>query len=310
MSRPVGEQPGQARFLADRMLGTLCRYLRFMGYDTVSATGMAEGNTREDTVLLARARAEGRILLTRDRELARRGGHDALLVEERGVMDQLQALARAGLIVPEVRLTRCSLCNTPLRPARPAEVKQAKYAPGRGQARTYYWCVRCRKLYWQGSHGKNLEKGYRSFSAGLGGLERGLLLHLGAALEPDELLSFVTETRHGEHLDARGDVSSLCPLRGHDDEPGFPGAGTGDWAARSWRAFTVSPVTFRSKLTRTWAPSNRPCALRDITKPSPEPVFCAVLICQPSTPGKSRLSSFITKSCMISSFDPMANITR
>jgi len=112
---------------------------------------------------LARARAEGRILLTRDRELARRGGHDAVLVEERGVMDQLHALARAGLIIPEVRLTRCSLCNTPLRPARPGEITRAKYAPGRGQGRTYYWCVRCRKLYWEGSHGKNLEKRIQEF---------------------------------------------------------------------------------------------------------------------------------------------------
>ncbi len=163
MSRPGGELPGQPRFLADRMLGTLCRYLRFMGYDTVSATEMAEGNTREDTILLARARAGGRILLTRDRELARRGGHDAVLVEERGIMNQLHALARAGLIVPEVRLTRCSLCNTPLRPARPGEITRAKYAPGRGQGRTYYWCVRCRKLYWQGSHGKNLEKRIQEF---------------------------------------------------------------------------------------------------------------------------------------------------
>jgi len=81
MSRPGGELPGQPRFLADRMLGTLCRYLRFMGYDTVSATEMAEGNTREDTILLARARAEGRILLTRDRELARRG--DTMLSSSR-----------------------------------------------------------------------------------------------------------------------------------------------------------------------------------------------------------------------------------
>jgi len=164
MSRPEGEPVDQARFLVDRMLGTLCRYLRFMGYDTVSATEMPEGNTREDTILLVRARAEGRLLLTMDRELARRGGDNAILVEERGVMDQLRTLVRAGLVVPEIRLTRCSLCNTPLRPARPSEIMRTKYAPGRGESKMYYWCVRCRKLYWQGSHGQNLEKGYRNFS--------------------------------------------------------------------------------------------------------------------------------------------------
>ena len=44
-------------FIADRMLGTLTRYLRFMGYDTTSANGIAEGNTKEDTLLLEIGRA-------------------------------------------------------------------------------------------------------------------------------------------------------------------------------------------------------------------------------------------------------------
>ena len=56
------------------MLGTLCRYLRFMGYDAESAHSMSEGNPREDTLLLRSAEREDRILLTRDRESARRGG--------------------------------------------------------------------------------------------------------------------------------------------------------------------------------------------------------------------------------------------
>jgi len=163
MSVPEGEATGQTRFLADRMLGTLCRYLRFMGYDTVSATEMAEGNSREDTVLLSRARTEGRILLTMDRELARRGGDDAILIEEKNVIDQVRVLARAGLIVPEARFTRCSLCNTLLRPARPAEILRADYAPGRDPNRTFYWCARCRKLYWHGSHSRNLEKRIQEF---------------------------------------------------------------------------------------------------------------------------------------------------
>lgn len=163
MSRSESEPPAQARFLVDRMLGTLCRYLRFMGYDTVSATEMVVGNSREDTLLLSRARAEDRILLTMDRELARRGGSNAVLIEEKNIMDQIRALARTGLIVPQIRLTRCSRCNTLLRPARPSEIMRAEYAPGRDRNRTFYWCARCRKLYWQGSHSKDLEKRIQEF---------------------------------------------------------------------------------------------------------------------------------------------------
>ena len=100
------------KFIADRMLGTLTRYLRFMGYDTLSANSLQPGNTREDTALLGIARAEGRILLTRDRELARRGGQMAILVEGDDVMAQIRSLRSLGLITPAVVMDRCSLCNT------------------------------------------------------------------------------------------------------------------------------------------------------------------------------------------------------
>ena len=37
------EPPAEQKFITDRMLGTLTRYLRFMGYDTTSANGLAGG---------------------------------------------------------------------------------------------------------------------------------------------------------------------------------------------------------------------------------------------------------------------------
>ena len=146
------------RFIVDRMLGTLCRYLRLMGYDAASANVYAEGNRREDTLLLLRAREEHRLLLTRDRELARRGGDQAVLITGEEVMAQLRQLAKAGLITPALRLNRCSICNEYLRPASADEVNSALYAPRRKENLDFYWCRRCRKLYWLGSHGKNLEK--------------------------------------------------------------------------------------------------------------------------------------------------------
>ncbi|MBP1928116.1 uncharacterized protein with PIN domain [Methanolinea mesophila] len=147
-----------ARFIVDRMLGTLCRYLRLMGYDTASANAYAEGNRREDTLLLLRAREEQRLLLTRDRELARRGGDQAVLITGEDVMAQLRQLVSAGVIVPAIRLNRCSICNEYLRPASADEVSSASYAPRKREHLDFYWCRRCRKLYWLGSHGKNLEK--------------------------------------------------------------------------------------------------------------------------------------------------------
>jgi uncharacterized protein with PIN domain len=145
-------------FLVDRMLGTLCRYLRFMGYDALSANSLSEGNRREDTLLLASAARSGRILLTRDRELARRGGDCAVLVIGDEVLAQIRELADRGLIIPEIRLTRCSICNGILRPAAEEEIASADYAPRNRKGLRFYWCRTCRKLYWLGSHGENLEK--------------------------------------------------------------------------------------------------------------------------------------------------------
>ena len=153
-----GNKAAETRFIADRMLGTLTRYLRFMGYDTTSANGLPEGNKDEDTLLLDMAGQEHRILLTRDAELARRGKEHAVHVTEEGVMGQVDQLIRAGLIERRVTLSRCSLCNTELREANTCEIGDADYAPKDWRNLSFFWCAKCQKLYWNGSHGKQLEE--------------------------------------------------------------------------------------------------------------------------------------------------------
>jgi hypothetical protein len=109
-------------------------------------------------VLLERARKDGRILLTRDTELARRGCEIAVLMRGEDVMDQLQQLTGLGLVVLRLKLSRCSLCNTGLQKATEVEVAGADYAPQNKTGFIFYWCPHCRKLYWNGSHGKRLEE--------------------------------------------------------------------------------------------------------------------------------------------------------
>ncbi len=148
----------EKRFIADRMLGTLTRYFRFMGYDTTSANRLAEGNAKEDTILLDMAVQEHRVLLTRDAELARRGKDQAVFVRSEDVIGQVQQLIDHGLIERRLTMSRCSLCNTELREARAGEVSGADYAPRDREGLSFFWCDHCRKLYWNGSHGKQLEE--------------------------------------------------------------------------------------------------------------------------------------------------------
>jgi hypothetical protein len=139
------------------MLGTLGRYLRFMGYDTMSANSILPGNPGEDSLLLGIATREGRFLLTRDRELANRGGERAVFISPGEILLQIQELVDLGLIEPRLRMTRCSLCNEKLRRAHEKEIQGSGYAPEHRTHLNFFWCVHCRKLYWTGSHTKDLE---------------------------------------------------------------------------------------------------------------------------------------------------------
>jgi uncharacterized protein len=152
------EQAQRTRFIADRMLGILTRYLRFMGYDTTSANGLAPGNRKEDTILLDMALQEHRILLTSDAELARRGKDLAVYIRSGDVAAQVQHLVDLGLVEPRLDLSRCSLCNTMLRDAKEEEIGTADYAPKNRDGLIFTWCDHCRKLYWNGSHGVHISE--------------------------------------------------------------------------------------------------------------------------------------------------------
>jgi len=152
------ESPAEQKFITDRMLGTLTRYLRFMGYDTSSANAIRGGNKKEDSYLLRIAREEHRLLLTKDAELARLGDASALLIRSDDVIEQVQQLIDMHLVKRKLAMSRCSLCNTELREANTCEIQKTTYAPKDWRNLSFFWCSRCKKLYWNGSHGKRLEE--------------------------------------------------------------------------------------------------------------------------------------------------------
>ena len=86
--------PSSPLFLADAMLGRLAKWMRLLGFDTLYA-GQAS-----DHQIAALARAEGRIVLTRDRELARRKGIRCLLVDSQVLEEQLLQVIAACELAP------------------------------------------------------------------------------------------------------------------------------------------------------------------------------------------------------------------
>jgi hypothetical protein len=126
-----------------------------MGYDTTSANDLPSGNPREDTLLLETAEKEGRIILTKDAELARRGGNIAIHILSSDIYGQISELFRAGLIVLDLKLTRCSRCNNLLIEGKSPNNLNKHTLP---EGVNLVYCPVCMRQYWEGSHARNLQK--------------------------------------------------------------------------------------------------------------------------------------------------------
>ena len=177
-TNPKDDSPAAAgpMFLCDLMLGSLTRWLRFLGYDTLYPGAMP------DTDLLRLAVLEGRMLLTRDRQLAERANPRAVLIASVLLDEQILQLKNDIGIDMEGprRMMRCPICNAVLAAASREEVEviareRRMGAPGEaipdgvlGRHEKFWRCPVCGQVYWHGSHydriiGKigELDKGYR-----------------------------------------------------------------------------------------------------------------------------------------------------
>ncbi|MBN1642723.1 MAG: Mut7-C RNAse domain-containing protein [Anaerolineae bacterium] len=154
--------PRPPTLLADAMLGRLARWLRLIGYDTVYAQGWP------DHQVAARARAEGRIVLTRDRELARRRGIRCLLIEGHMLEAQLTELWTTIPLPSGPMPPRCPRCNAALEVLPPAAAQDRVPPYVFRTQTTYRRCPECDRVYWQGSHWRHVQQIIERVRARLG----------------------------------------------------------------------------------------------------------------------------------------------
>jgi len=136
-------------FACDHMLGTLAKWLRFLGHDVVYPGPL------KDDELKAIAEREGRTLLTRDRELSGRAA-GSLYIASDDLDEQLVQVLRQFQLPGDLSMTRCSLCNTPLRQVLKADVR-GSVPDGVFERQEEFWrCDACGRFYWQGTHWNNM----------------------------------------------------------------------------------------------------------------------------------------------------------
>lgn len=135
------------------MLGTLAKWLRICGYDTEYV------REENDNEIIEKAKREGRVIVTRDKELFGRC-KNAILVENNGIKEQLRKVFKeANLTLNEENvLSRCTICNVPVEEIEKKKVK-GKVPSHAYEIHEEFWiCPRCKRIYWMGTHWENMEK--------------------------------------------------------------------------------------------------------------------------------------------------------
>jgi len=135
-------------FLVDCMLGKLAKWLKILGFDTLYL------NKAEDDELLALARRDGRVLLSRDHAmLGRAKGLPTLLIEAESWPDQVrQVMSHFGLRDAVRPYSRCLECNVALKALTRDEAANLVVPFVLENAESFALCPSCGRVYWPGTH--------------------------------------------------------------------------------------------------------------------------------------------------------------
>ncbi len=152
---PPAEAPlRRPGFVADAHLGGLARLLRMLGFDT-----LYDNHFHDDDIVSICAH-DGRIVLTRDRELLKRravsrGCYVHALKSEAHL---LEVVARFDLARSVRPFTLCLHCNAPLRAADKAAVIDRLPPKVREIHDRFSTCDICGHVYWEGSHWRSMRR--------------------------------------------------------------------------------------------------------------------------------------------------------
>ena len=142
------------RFVADSHLGGLARLLRMAGFDTLYR------NDYRDSEIADIAGREGRIVLTRDRDLLkqRRISHGCYVRALKPARQFGEIVARLDLARSFRPFILCLECNLPVLEI--AKESFFKELPESVQVRYQHFtiCDQCRRIFWEGSHWQRMRQ--------------------------------------------------------------------------------------------------------------------------------------------------------
>jgi uncharacterized protein with PIN domain len=143
----------QMIFIIDCMLGKLAKWLKILGFDALFFSKI------EDEELLALAKKEGRILLTKDTGLIQKAKEvQTLFLESEDWQDQVrQVIEHFHLRDKVTPHTRCIDCNEELKNLPKKNAKNLVSAFVFDKADSFALCPDCGRVFWRGTHFKDME---------------------------------------------------------------------------------------------------------------------------------------------------------
>jgi len=141
------------KFIVDCMLGKLAKWLKILGFDTVYFSKI------EDSNLLALAKKEGRILLSRDNGLIGKAkGIKCLFIESESWKNQVEQVLNDFTLWKEIKpYSRCIECNVELRDLSKRAAKNLVAPFVYERANSFALCPRCGRVFWEGTHHQDME---------------------------------------------------------------------------------------------------------------------------------------------------------
>ena len=136
------------KFVLDVHLGTLARYLRLTGFDTLYR------NDLQDEEIINISVSDQRIILTRDRQMLKNGRvtHGYYVRNTNPGKQLREIVSRFDLKDQFVPFTRCMDCNGLIIKVEKEDVIDQLLPKTRMAFHEFYRCNLCNKVYWKGSH--------------------------------------------------------------------------------------------------------------------------------------------------------------
>jgi uncharacterized protein with PIN domain len=139
------------RFICDSTLGKLAKYLRVLGFDTVSINNLEMLNAYKNL-------ADPPLLFTRRRKTILY--RPIIFIQTNRIEEQIKEIENS--IKPHINghdfMTRCLECNSPLESTEKMDIEARVPEYIYHHHEKFKVCPSCKKVYWEGTHTEHMEK--------------------------------------------------------------------------------------------------------------------------------------------------------